>query len=76
MKNNEKDDFYWFIFLSKNCFGQNFILPLWPKEIPNRQSTNEVENRDSTDIVRIRHVQVPDIAVFLPAKKNATGMGR
>ena len=55
------------------CFGQNYILPLWSNHIPNYQKTNEIEIRDSTDILRISYVQKPDISVYLPSKKIATG---
>lgn len=53
--------------------AQNLILPLWQGQIPNNQKVNETEKQDVQDIVRISNVQVPDIAVFLPAKRNATG---
>ncbi len=54
--------------------SQNFTIPLWPeKQIPNFKDTGETEIRDSTEIVRIRNVQTPDIAVFLPAKRNSNG---
>lgn len=53
--------------------AQNQSLPLWPGGIPNSRPGEEVERADTTDIVRISKVQQPDIAVFLPAKKNATG---
>lgn len=59
---------------SSNLFSQNFRLNLYPEgEIPNFRATDEVEQRDTTDIVRIRTVQTPDISVFLPSKKTATG---
>lgn len=54
-------------------FGQNFSLPLWSDPIPNYQKTDEVEIRDVTDIVVVRAVQKPEISVYLPSKKNATG---
>ncbi|MGZ3882376.1 MAG: alpha/beta hydrolase [Flavisolibacter sp.] len=54
--------------------AQNITLPLWsPGKVPNYQKTDEVEKAESTDIVRISNVQSPEIAVFLPAKKNSTG---
>lgn len=57
-----------------NLFAQNFRLNLYPEgKIPNFQATDELEQRDTTDIVRIRTVQTPDISVFLPSKKTATG---
>ncbi len=59
---------------STNLFAQNFRIELYPDgEIPNLQATDEVEQRDTTDIVRIRTVQTPDISVFLPSKKTASG---
>lgn len=58
---------------SSYTLGQNFEIPLWPEEIPNFQKTDEVEVSDSSDIVRISKVQSPDIAVYLPSRKNATG---
>lgn len=53
--------------------GQNQILPLWEGDPPNYRETGEVTIFDTADIVRLRNVQKPDIAVFLPSKKNATG---
>lgn len=54
-------------------FAQNTVLPLWPGNIPNAIKTNEKEEVISTDIVRIAKVQVPQLEVYLPSKKNATG---
>lgn len=54
--------------------GQNFTIPLWPAgEIPNHVESDNTEIRDTTEIVRISNVQVPDIAVFLPSKRSTTG---
>lgn len=51
-----------------------FILPLWPEgQVPNYQYSGEIEAVDTTNIVRITLVQSPDIAVYLPSKRNATG---
>jgi acetyl esterase/lipase len=55
------------------CLGQNMILPLWEGDPPNYKETGEVTIWDTSDIVRVRNVQKPDIAVFLPSKKNSTG---
>ena len=57
------------------CLRENpFILPLWQEgQVPNYQYSGDVEVADTTDIVRIRLVQSPNIAVYLPSKKNATG---
>ena len=53
--------------------AQNQILPLWEGDPPNYQETGEVTIWDTSDIVVVRNVQKPDIAVFLPSKKNSTG---
>jgi len=53
--------------------AQNATLPLWEGDPPNYRETGEVTIWDTSDIVRVRNVQKPDIAVFLPSKKNATG---
>jgi acetyl esterase/lipase len=54
--------------------AQDVTLSLWPiGKVPNYQKTDEVEKIESTEIVRISKVQSPEIAVFLPAKRNATG---
>lgn len=56
-----------------STFAQNTILPIWPNDIPNSIKTDEKEEVVSTDIVRISKVQIPQIEVYLPAKKIATG---
>ena len=56
-----------------SCHGQNLVVPLWEGDPPNYRETGEVTIWDTADIVRVRNVQKPDIAVFLPSKKNATG---
>ncbi|MCK4880692.1 MAG: hypothetical protein KAS82_08535, partial [Bacteroidales bacterium] len=47
--------------------AQNQILPLWKADPPNYRETGEVTIWDTSDIVRVRNVQKPDIAVFLPS---------
>jgi acetyl esterase/lipase len=62
------------LFFFQMIHAQDITLPLWPAgKIPNYQKTDEVEKAESTDIVRISKVQSPEIAIFLPSKKNATG---
>ncbi|NNG10941.1 MAG: alpha/beta hydrolase [Arenibacter sp.] len=61
------------LFLSMTTYAQNTVLPLWPKNIPNSIKTDEKEEVISADIVRIAKVQLPQIEVYLPAKKIATG---
>jgi len=53
--------------------AQNQVLPLWEGDPPNYRDTGEETIRDTADIVRISNVQKPDLAVFLPSRKNATG---
>jgi acetyl esterase/lipase len=54
--------------------AQEITMHLYPEgRIPNFRKTDEVEKKDSTDIVRISKVQSPEMAIFLPSKKNATG---
>ena len=59
--------------LSMTTYAQNTVLPLWPNNIPNSIKTDEKEEVVSADIVTIAKVQVPQIEVYLPAKKIATG---
>jgi acetyl esterase/lipase len=62
------------LIFSEMLFGQNMILPLYPAgKIPNYRPSGEQEKRETTDILRVSLVQTPDIAVYLPAKRNATG---
>jgi acetyl esterase/lipase len=54
--------------------AQEMILPLWAEgKVPNYKKTDETEKRDTAATIHITRVQQPDIAVFLPAKRNATG---
>ncbi len=55
--------------------GQNEIVPLWTEEVPHFRDTGEDEERESEQILWISNVQQPDLAVYLPAKRNATGIG-
>lgn len=54
--------------------SQDIQLDLYPEgKIPNYKDVGEKEVWDTTDIVRISKVQVPDIAVYLPAGNHKTG---
>lgn len=54
--------------------AQEYTLSLYPADkIPNWKSAGEKEKTESGDIVLISQVQVPSIAVYLPAKRIATG---
>jgi acetyl esterase/lipase len=61
------------LLLTKSMYGQNFVLPLYDGAIPNSKNTVSVEKIAKTDIIRISDVQNPDIAVYLPSKRFATG---
>jgi len=59
---------------SLSITAQEYTIPLWPAgKVPYYQKTTEVEKRDTGDVIRITLVQSPDIAVYLPSKRNATG---
>lgn len=53
--------------------AQDFVLPLYQGEIPNSKNTGQTEKVEKKDITVISNVQTPDIAVFLPSKRFATG---
>jgi len=54
-------------------FCQDFVLPLYSDKIPNSINTGQKEKIEKSDIVLISNVQNPDIAVYLPSKRFATG---
>src|SRR6478609_444789 len=54
-------------------FSQTFEMPLWQKNVPNFQKTDEKEIRTVTDIISFASVQDPNIAVYLPSKRNSIG---
>ncbi len=56
-----------------NTLAQDYTLPLYTGEIPNSINTGESEKVEKKDIIIISHVQNPDIAVYLPSKRFATG---
>lgn len=62
------------LFMLDIVHAQEHVLPLWPEnEIPNFIDTGEAEINDTTDILRIKNIQTPDISVYLPSRRNATG---
>src|SRR3954470_22348499 len=66
--------FFSLLLLSFLANTQEITLSLWPAgKVPNYKASGEKEKKDSTDIVRISLVQNPEIAIYLPSKKNATG---
>ncbi|HYO21359.1 MAG TPA: alpha/beta hydrolase [Flavisolibacter sp.] len=60
--------------LLQTLHAQEIILSLWPVgKVPNYQKTIEVERRDTGETISIRLVQSPEITVYLPTKRSATG---
>ena len=58
---------------NKFLFSQDFVLQLYPGEIPNSINTGQKEKITKIEITVITNVQNPDIAVYLPSKLFATG---
>lgn len=54
-------------------FGQDFVLPLYAGTIPNSKFTGAQEKIEKKDIILVSNVQIPDLAVYLPSKRFATG---
>lgn len=49
-------------------------IPLWPEgRVPNYRASGEKEKIESADIIRVSLVQTPEMTVYLPSKKTATG---
>lgn len=61
------------VFNSILISAQNYVLPLYNGTIPNSKNTGSSEKISKTDITIISDVQNPDISVYLPTKKFATG---
>ena len=59
--------------LLTNSFSQSFEMPLWQKNVPNFQKTDEKEIRRVSDITSVTSVQDPNITVYLPSKRNSIG---
>ncbi len=60
------------LFFSTKSIAQNHTLPLW-SVIPNYYESDEKENQKEGDMLWVTNVQEPNISVYLPAKKQATG---
>jgi len=65
--------FVFFIGLPLIVSGQDFILPLYSGEIPNSIKTDTPEKVEKKDIIIVSNVQEPNITVYLPSKRFATG---
>jgi len=59
--------------ISMQHMAQEYRIPLYTGPIPNSKPGNENERIEKQEITVISNVQVPDIAVYLPTKKLATG---
>lgn len=61
--------------LSFGCVcAQQTVMDLWPEgKIPNQHISEEREEQERNDILLVRNVQQPQLEVFLPAKRYATG---
>ncbi len=61
------------VFYAASGYGQDYKLPLYTGKIPNsiREAAPDIVVKE--DIILYRKVQQPDIAVYLPSKRFATG---
>ncbi len=59
--------------LTWTASGQDFVLPLYSGEIPNSKKTGTPEKIEKKDIIVVSNVQEPNISVYLPSKRFATG---
>ena len=63
-----------FLVNATTSFSQSMKINLWPEgNIPLSIKNTIQEQSISTDMVRIGKVQIPQIEVYLPNKKTATG---
>ncbi|HUV01459.1 MAG TPA: alpha/beta hydrolase [Bacteroidales bacterium] len=59
--------------ISLTISAQDYRLPLYSGTIPNSKETGHVEKIEKNEITVISNVQIPDITVYLPSKRFATG---
>ncbi len=62
-----------FLMVNITVSAQDYKLPLYTGAIPNSKSIGGIEKTEMSDIKLISNVQIPDIAVYLPSKRFATG---
>ncbi len=63
-----------FLINANYTYSQSMKINLWPEgEIPLRIKNNIQEQVEHTDMIRIGKVQVPQLEVYLPNKKSASG---
>ncbi|NEW85502.1 MAG: hypothetical protein GZ094_24500 [Mariniphaga sp.] len=58
---------------SLTTYGQEYTLPLYSGKIPNSIREAAPDKVEKKDIILYSKVQNPDIAVYLPSKRFATG---
>ena len=61
------------VFSNLLVLSQNYVLPLYNGSIPNSKNTGSSEKITRAAITTIADVQNPDISVYLPSKRFATG---
>jgi acetyl esterase/lipase len=62
------------VLFSCTLHAQELTMPLWKAgQVPYYKKTDEKEIRDSGETIKILKVQSPDITVYMPAKRTATG---
>jgi acetyl esterase/lipase len=62
-----------FLMINLSMNSQEYRMPLYPGTIPNSKNTGATEKIEVSDITLISNVQIPDMAVYLPSKRFATG---
>jgi acetyl esterase/lipase len=61
------------LMLNLSLNAQEYRIPLYTGVIPNSKNTGGIEKTEFSDITLVSNVQIPDIAVYLPSKRFATG---
>lgn len=62
-----------FLMLNLAVSAQEYRMPLFTGAIPNSKDEGGIEKTEVADITLISNVQIPDIAIYLPSKRFATG---
>lgn len=61
------------LLINMEVYSQDFKLDLYQTKIPYSMNNNTAEIIEKNEITIIKNVQIPDIAIFLPSKRMATG---
>jgi acetyl esterase/lipase len=62
-----------FVFCSVSLWAQDYQIPIWPDKVPNQLEGLPPENLEQGEILRVSKVSNPDIKVYLPSGRHATG---